>query len=108
MKPRLKKKRRGSPRKTRAPKIIPETSRHFPRFWLIGMVSLVLFTHAYTTLTGAWSTLSLVDSQTAFLIGVLESFLLPFIGGLFMVKLAVWIHDKPTEANWYSDPGILD
>jgi hypothetical protein len=25
-----------------------------------------------------------------------------------MVKLAVWIHDKPTEANWYSDPGILD
>jgi|SRR6267378_2984616 len=80
----------------------------FPRFWLLGPASLALFTHAYTTLTGTWATLALVDSQTAFLIGVLESLILPFILGLFLGKIVVWIHDRPHESTWFSDPGILD
>ncbi len=98
----------GFPRKTRAQKIAPETSHRFPRFWVLGIVSLVLFTHAYTTLTGVWASLWLVDSQTAFLFGVFESFIVPFIAGVFLAKLLVWIHDRPREANWYSDPGLLD
>ena len=98
----------GFSRKTRAPKIAPETPRRFRRFWLLGLVSLGLFTHAYTTLTGTWMSLIIVDSQSAFLIGLVESFMLPFIAGLFLTKLIVWHHDKPRESNWYTDPGLLD
>ena len=67
----------------------PETSWRFPRFWLLELASMALFTHAYTTLTGTWTGFSIVSYERAIRFALVESFILPFIAGLFLFKLAV-------------------
>src|SRR5439155_20648111 len=103
----FKKKRVRSSKRRIPEKTIAETSWRFPRFWLLELASMALFTHAYTTLTGAWAGFRIVSYETATRFALVESFILPFIAGLFLFKLAVWFHDRPKEANWYTDPGLL-
>jgi len=68
---------------------------------------MALFTHAYTTLTGAWTGFSIVTYETAMRFALVESFILPFIARLFLFQLTVWFHDRPKDANSYTDPGLL-
>lgn len=79
------------------------------RFWLLGPVALGVFTHAYLTVTGSFSSLSIVDYQTSQIAGYLEVLVTIVLTPIFLWKLAVWNHDRPfTPAHVWDDQNILD